>query len=572
MKRFRKIFLRIIITLTVIIISFLLYFHFAVLMKLPLTKSFSKGIYNRLKNDITRVDTNFYKCNDSWLKMNKYGLWEMYIEGNPFQRGVKNGLLTKDLIYIQEKNFVEELHRLVPSNLYLHLLKYFVVWFNRDLDKFVNDEFKKEIYGISLSASDKYLFIGPAYQRMMNYHAAHDIGHALQNMNLAGCTSFSVWGNRSNDSNLIVGRNFDFYAGDEFAQNKIVCFCKPDKGYRFMFITWAGMIGVTSGMNENGLTVTINAAKSEIPHNSGTPISLVAREILQYAKNIKEAYDIAKQYKTNVSESIMIGSKEDNKTAIIEKSINATYLYNSEKDYIICSNHYQGEKFRYDNLNMENILNTASWYRYKRVDELINRNKKLDFKDFAAILRDRRGLNDKDIGMGNEKAINQLIAHHSVIFMPSKLLVWVSTSPWQLGPYVAYDLKKIFKKSTVYSPQSTDNLANIKELNEEELTIPGDSFIISEDYQRFLTYKQMKEGLENYLKSKNSTSFYRIQDSEFVSTNPQFYLVYSLTGDYYKKIKNYNKASYYYKIALTKEIPTNYEKQKIRLKYIRSIN
>ena len=48
----------------------------------------------------------------------------------------------------------------------------------------------------------------------------------------------------------------------------------------------------------------------------------------------------------------------------------------------------------------------------------------------AKLLRDQKGMNGNDIGMGNEKSINQLIAHHSVIFKPGERLVWVSTSPW----------------------------------------------------------------------------------------------------------------------------------------------
>ena len=96
---------------------------------------------------------------------------------------------------------------------------------------------------------------------------------------------------------MIIGRNFDFYVGDHFSENKIVSFEKPADGFKFMYVTWGGFIGVVSGMNEKGLTVTINAAKSDIPSGSATPVSLVAREILQYAENIQEQWRSRKKEK-----------------------------------------------------------------------------------------------------------------------------------------------------------------------------------------------------------------------------------------------------------------------------------
>jgi predicted choloylglycine hydrolase len=108
--------------------------------------------------------------------------------------------------------------------------------------------------------------------------------------------------------------------GEKFAENKIVCFINPSDGYKFMMITWADLIGVVSGMNEKGLTVTINAARSAIPRQAATPVTILAREILQYASTIQEAYEISKKRKLFVSESIMIGSAIDHRTTIIEKS------------------------------------------------------------------------------------------------------------------------------------------------------------------------------------------------------------------------------------------------------------
>ena len=127
---------------------------------------------------------------------------------------------------------------------------------------------------------------------------------------------------------------------------ELINFVNPRSGYKLMMVSWAGMIGTVSGMNEKGLTVTINAAKSEIPTSSATPISILAREILQYAKNIDEALAIANKRKTFVSESIMIGSVEDHRVATIEKTPSKMALFSSpDSDYIICANHYQGKAF-----------------------------------------------------------------------------------------------------------------------------------------------------------------------------------------------------------------------------------
>lgn len=492
---------------------------------------------------------------DNYLRHSQSGLWELKIKGNAFQRGEAIGKLSPDLLYYQEKVFVDQIREIIPSESYLKFLRFFIVLFNRELGKNVAEEFRDEIYGISLSCTHEYDFIGTPYERQLNYHSAHDLGHAMQDYMLVGCSSFATWGTQSADSSLLIGRNFDFYVGDAFAHNKLVSFYEPEQGYKFASVGWPGMIGVLSGMNETGLTVTINAAKSAVPTGSATPISILTREILQYASTIEEAYAIAQKRQTFVSESILIGSAKDGKAAIIEKSPEKTVLFaGEEKDRIICTNHYQSEAFSKDERNIENIRTSDSPYRFARLKELINENRPIDVTKAASILRNHKGLQNADLGLANEMAINQFIAHHSVIFQPERRIMWVSTSPWQCGKYVAYDLNKIF----------SDSIDFLREISEPEQTIPADTFMEQPEFKQLLTYKKLTPLLLKKIRRKE-----KVEDSvlkRYEASNPSLYFVYEVLGDYYEAIRQPQQAVGYWKKALNRPIPKLQEKERIQQK------
>ena len=86
-----------------------------------------------------------------------------------------------------------------------------------------------------------------------------------------------------------------------------------------------------------------------------------------------------------------------------------------EANRLICTNHYQSEEFSKDERNMENIRTSDSPYRFARLTELINEDLPIDVSKAASILRNRKGVGGAELGLANEMAINQFIAHHSVI-------------------------------------------------------------------------------------------------------------------------------------------------------------
>ncbi len=505
-------------------------------------------------------DSVFSSGNNFFLK-NKQGLWELYVEGDAYQIGLNSGALTDSLLKKQERIFFSKIKDIVPSKFKQNILRNFLKWYNRKLYLNVPEEYQTEIYGISQYTSHDYDAIAAQYLRNLYLHAAHDIGHALQDLALVGCSSFAAWGEKSEDGNLILGRNFDFYVNDAFAKDKIVAFIKPKTGHPFMMVTWPGMIGAVSGMNQEGLTVTINAGKSKIPLIAKTPISILTRQILQYATNIDEAIAIAKKTTVFVSESIMVGSANDNKAILIEVSPNKFGVYEvPNNNQLICSNHFQSEALKNDNRNKKQILNSHSKYRYDRMLELFEETPKINPEKASEILRNKEGLENIKLGYGNEKSLNQLMAHHGIIFKPEEKLVWISANPYQLGEFVCYDLNKIFKNR-----EQTDTIVS---LSESKLNISKDPFLSTTEFKNYQKFRIEDHEIDVYLKNKSTISTEFIQ--EYQSLNPDYWIVYYKVGLYFYQKKEYALAQRHFQKALTKEITTLPEKQKVE-KYIKKI-
>lgn len=548
MRIFKKIILIFLAIITISIIGGMIYLNRLLYqsphLNLPTTKT----------NYKVTTQGNYTFIGHNFLFQVEPNLYVMYIEGEPFERGKIIGQFTADLHLFQEQAFVNQLKKMIPNDFYLHFLKYFIAFFNRDIEQYIPEEYLHEIYGESLYMSSGFdELIGPPYIRLLNYHAAHDMGHALQDKNfVAGCTSFSAWGQKAENSLIYSGRNFDFYVGDDFAKNKIIAFFKPTTGIPFGMVTWPGMIGAVSGMNVKGISVTINASKSTLPTEAKTPISILTREILQYASNIDQAIQIAKRTQLFVSESILVTSGHENRAIIIEKSPEKMDIYESQDDVVICPNHFQSNSYVQDTINLINIATSSSKYRLDRMSQLIKKNGKLNPNKIASILRDPYGMDNVNIGWGNEKAIDQLIAHHSIIFSPKELNMWVSTAPFQLGKYICFNLDSVFNAEHYPNP------GIISKAN-----IAADSFLIQHAYVPYMAYKKYYEIVQDATKKKIKSAEIAQAINKMLAANPYYYAGYEAAGDYYAAVQQKNLAAINYQKSLSLTVTTKADQMRI---------
>lgn len=468
----------------------------------------------------------------SWLEKRE-GIWMLYLEGDPFTMGYSNGRLTYDLLGIQEDEFLGTVVEKIPNALILRMVRTFVAYYNCSLHEHLTQEHKMMLYGLSLGAPRNHGYLGPVYNKYMNYHAAHDISHLIMDtpfVSASGCTGFAAWGDRTAQGHMISGRNFDFETARSFDVHKVVAYMKPDKGIPFVTVGWSGFLGAVSGMNKAGLSISMYAGHASGRGGSGMPISLVARQVLQYAKDLKQATDIICKAKVFVSDSFLIGSQKERTFIVVEKSPAKCAVRKAKDKRILVANHFLSPAFANDPEVKKYKASGTSLARYQRIDTLTKRKHGLiDAAKSAKILRDRRGQGGKDVGLGNRSSLNALIATHSVIFDMDLMRMWVSASPHQLGKFVAFDMHAFDKPLP-------------------KTTLPADP-LFGKPYKQYKSFRKDLKRVSALL-GKKKWKEALVLGKKLEPINPKYYELLDYIGRGYAGSGDVKKAIAYYRKAL----------------------
>jgi len=482
----------------------------------------------------------------SWVSKRE-GLTVIRLKGSAFDQGYASGkLLQKEMVTLEDE-FLIMIKGYVPQAWKFRVLKGYVMFRNRQLSRHVSDDFRSQIHGIILGCKDPHPELGDYYNRMLNYHAAHDISYMMIDNPLiskAGCTAFGAWGNATENGHLITGRNFDWEAADVFSRERIVILCEPDKGIPFISVAWASMAGVVSGMNRAGVSVTINGAPSSLPGKTATPVATVAREVLQNANNLSEALDIIRKHRVFVSTLWLVGSKADGKFVVVEKTPQAMNVREAQGDTIVSANHFQTEKLKDDKRNLRYIEEATSGPRYDRLTELLQTNRgAINATHAAEMLRDRNLTGGTFPGNGHRATLNALIATHSTVMDLTDGIFWAALPPHQLGKFVAFDVHDFDHELPT-------------------LTVPADALLASGE---FAAAQKAQEALAkgNRALQSNDTQTALTNADQAEAANPGFYQSAALRGRALLALGRAAEAATAFETALARQPAFLSEKQEL---------
>jgi hypothetical protein len=373
----------------------------------------------------------------SFLRMRE-GIREARLEGDAYRRGYDRGRLAYDEILSVERDLRGMLERFLPSAFKRLLLQKVVAVHLRASIPGIPAEHLEEIVGLSDALSpDPFREQWNPFARYLALHALHDFSqrYADDTPLAAACTGFAASGPATADGHTWMARNFDFEGGDRLDREKIVAYVVPKDGIPYLSVTFAGLTGVTSGFNREGIGIFVNAWSAGETSSSGEPATLVAADVLERARNLAEAVGILQKAVVFVSDIYVVADGKTGELAVVEKTPTRSAVRRAD-NRILAANHPETPDFAGARL----AASSTSLYRRERLEELLARQGPLDAKSAVRVLRDRRGKGDRDLSPGNRNAVNALISSHSVIFDLTARRAWVAQEPHGLGRFVAYSL------------------------------------------------------------------------------------------------------------------------------------
>jgi isopenicillin-N N-acyltransferase like protein len=381
----------------------------------------------------------------NWMARDR-GVWEIHVEGEPYAMGYAQSRLGSRLLLEQEDYMFGEMARFVPSKIALFLIRAGVRLRYRNLPEFVPRERQEEIAGLARGMVDQHDDFLPAYHRVMFYHSLHDITQGLEQSPLLGCSAFAASGVATPNGHLMIGRNFDFEGPEIFDREKAVIFFKPKNKIPFASVAWTGMSGVVTGLNAEGIFVSVNAARMDDKGHEGMPVQILMRQMMEQARSIDDVVRLVRTTPVMVPDFYLVGDGKTGEAAVIERSpkrIEVRRTGGPRGDFLVLTNHALAPAFQGDAENDRLKRYLTSGARYRRMEELVKKwHGQLDAKKTLEILRDKKGVGGGDLGLGNRNSLDAIIATHSVVVDATNLILWVGEGPHALGKFRAFDLRR----------------------------------------------------------------------------------------------------------------------------------
>lgn len=205
----------------------------------------------------------------------------LVMEGTPEEMGYQHGkLLAKQINHIINEGYM-------PKALWNRgYSREYVVAQSQRMERFFPEAAKEELRGLTRGVQAAGYEI--SYEEIRLGITQAEILHFPPDGPPA-CSNFACWGKWTTDGRLLHGRNLDWNIKGDAQDSHVVLVWRPQGGFPFMMIGWAGGIGSVSGMNSKGITMGEMTLPSPDATFDGLPLFLQMRLTLEKSATLDEA-------------------------------------------------------------------------------------------------------------------------------------------------------------------------------------------------------------------------------------------------------------------------------------------
>lgn len=239
-----------------------------------------------------------------------------------------------------------------------------------------------------------------------------------------------------------IGRTFALAGLDDGgeAAYPVVSIVRPDGRTAWAGIGWPGSLGVVTGINAHGIAVMVDPARTADvrPTRTARPVALLVRTILEQATTLDDAIKLIEGTPTLGTAVIVVVDGTSGRWVQVERTPNKAITERNPKQPaigdVLTTHALSGDP---ENDRASRILSTKG--RVERAAKLV-RAPLADVAAMAAVLRDRKALDESPRPPGHRGVIDDGRAVHTVILDPASLELWVS-DPSAAGRMRAFDLR-----------------------------------------------------------------------------------------------------------------------------------
>jgi hypothetical protein len=247
---------------------------------------------------------------------------------------------------------------------------------------------------------------------------------------------------------LIVARTLSLPGsadgGDKIRNHPVLHVAHPEGALAYASLGWPGLVGVTSGVNQESLGVFLHFTKTSDVRltREAQPSALIAQELLESAHTLDEAINILQKVKSLGSAIYVIVDGNDRTWAVVERSPSTIDVRRGDASEAIVDA-LEGSKFKDDAINDRSRRARPMLLRKARAKQLL-KTPRSDVSEVVGLLRDRKSKDGATLVLGHRAAIDDTESVQTALFDVSGLVLWVSESGDTSGAYRAVDLRHEF--------------------------------------------------------------------------------------------------------------------------------